>query len=214
MNDEPKKIGPLPYLKDISSLARDALLTIVVAVCIINPSSIKSFLKESGLSKLGVFGVTVELKEEKEKIAEAQEKITAQVVAATSTAPGAAPPEALNKPVDEEFKQAILVAERLAPQLLPTAGWIFLGRVNKEKIQWADGASATTTATWPVAPDDVLTVKDDVYVRAITNDKWHSKAPVTTVSKIGDKLKVVEIEYSSAKIGGFFVWAKVAIQSS
>jgi hypothetical protein len=205
-------MGAYAHLKDISSFLRDALLTVVIAICILNPSSIKTFLKESGLSKLGVFGVTVEVKEEKEKIAEAQEKISAKIVSAASPAPDEAPPEAMNKPVDPEFKQAILSAERVAPQILPTAGWVFLGRVNNSKSQWVDGASSTTTASWPIAQDSVVTVKDDVYVRAITNDKWHSSAPVATVSKVGDKLKVVELEYSSAKGGGFFVWAKVSFQ--
>lgn len=213
MSEEQKKGVSLSSLKDISTFARDVLLTIVVAVCIFNPSSIKSFLKESGLSKLGAFGVTVEVQEEKEKIAEAQQKVTARLMAATVAAPDEAPIEAQNQPVDPAFKQAILTAERVAPQILPTAGWVFLGRVNKGKTQWADGGSSTTTAIWPVAVEDVLTVKDDVYVRAITNDKWHSKAPVATVAKVGDKLKVVELEYSSAKIGGFYVWAKVALQT-
>jgi len=206
VSDVQQKIGLFSSLKDISSFLRDALLTLVVAICILNPSSIKNFLKESGLSKLGAFGVSVEVKEEKEKIAEAQ------VVASAPTAPDEAPLEALNKPVDQEFKQAILSAERVAPQILPTAGWVFLGRVNNNKNQWADGAPSTTTAVWPIKPDDVVTVKDDVYVRAITADKWHSSAPVATVSKVGDKLKVVELQYSSAKAGGFFVWAKVAFQ--
>jgi len=98
MSEELKIAGLFSYLKDISSFLRDVLLTIIVAICIINPSSIKTFLKDSGLSKLGVFGVTVEL-----------------------------------------------------------------------------------------------------------------SAPVVTV---GDKLKVVELDYSSAKGGGFFVWVKAAIQSS
>ncbi len=209
-----KKAGPLAYLKDISSFLRDVLLAVVVAICIFNPSSIKTFLIESGLSKLSVFGVTFELKEEKEKIAEAQQTITAKLVAAAPTAHDEAPPEALNKPVDQEFKQAVLNAERVAPQILPTAGWVFLGRVSRDKKQWADGVSSTTTASWPIAPDHVLTVKDDVYVRAITKDKWHSSAPVTTVSKVGDKLKVVELEYSSAQVGGYYVWAKVALKSS
>ena len=214
MSEELKIAGLFSYLKDISSFLRDVLLTIIVSICIINPSSIKTFLKDSGLSKLGVFGVTVEIQEEKEKIAEAQGKVTAQVVTFAPAVPDEAPLEALNKPVDEDFKQAILNAERVAPQILPTAGWVFLGRVNKDKTQWADGASSTTTATWPIRPDDVLTVKDDVYVRAITSDKWHSSAPVVTVAKVGDKLKVVELDYSSAKGGGFFVWVKAAIQSS
>jgi hypothetical protein len=210
MDDEQKKTGRLSYLKDILSLIRDGLIIVVVATCIIHPASIKTFLNDSGLSKLSIFGVTIELKEEKEKIANAQEKVNAKVV--TTAAPqGDPPPEALSKPVDPAFKAAILSAERVAPQILPSAGWVFLGRVNKDKTSWADGASSIVTASWPIKTDDKLTVKEDVYVRAITQDKYHSSAPVTTVAKIGDKLTVVELQYSSAKIGGYYVWAKVAI---
>lgn len=207
-----EKIGIFSYLKDISSFSRDAILTIIIAICIINPSSIKSFLKESGLSKLGIFGVTVELQEEKEKIEIAQNTISAKVLVPEFTVKDEAPLEALNRPVDQDFKQAILSAQRVAPQILPTAGWVFLGLVDNKKTQWTNNVSSTTNANWPVKPDDILTVRDDVYIRAITNDKWHSSAPVTTVSKVGDKLKVVELDFSSAKIGGFYVWAKVAIQ--
>lgn len=95
MSDEKKAAGPLAYLKDISSLLRDAIVTIIAAVRLIHPASIKTFLKEGGLSKLGVFGVTVELQEEKEKIAEAQKEVTTKIIAAASTAHDAAPPEAL-----------------------------------------------------------------------------------------------------------------------
>lgn len=212
MSEEKKATGLFAYLKDVSAFLRDVLLTVIVAICLIHPTSIRTFLKESGLSKLGAFGVTVELQEEKAKVAEAQKEVTSKVFAAAPTPPDEPPPEALNMPVDQDFKQAILTAERVAPQILPTAGWVFLGRVNKEKSQWAEGASATTTASWPVNPNDVITVKDDVYVRAITSEKWHSNAPVASVSKVGDKLTVVELQYSPAKIGGFYVWAKVALQ--
>lgn len=214
MSDSQKATGLFSNLKELSSFLRDASLTIVVVICLLQPSSIKTFLKESGLSKLNFFGFEVEIEKEEEKIATAQQKITAKVVSAASASQDEAPPEALNKPVDQDFKQAVIAAEKVAPQILPTSGWVFLGRVNKEKTQWADGGSSTTTASWPVVPDNVLTVRDDVYVRAITDDKWRSNAPVTTVAKIGDKLQVVELQYSSAKIGGFYVWAKVALQSN
>lgn len=213
MSEQQAKPNPLGQLKDVSALLRDTLLTVVVAICIFNPGSIKGFLKESGLSKLGVFGVIVEVSEEKEKVQEAQEKVTALNVPA-ATEPDSTPPEALNKPVDQEFKQAILTAERVAPQVLPTAGWVFLGRVNREKTQWDGNSSSTTTASWPVKADDVLTVKDDVYIRAITDDKVRSAAPIASIAKVGDRLRVVELQYSPARSGGFFVWAKVSIQTN
>lgn len=210
MTDQKQATWALSHVQDVSSLLRDVLLTTIIAVCLIHPASIKTFLKESGLSKLGVFGVSVELQEEKEKVAEAQKEVTKIARAA----PGEAPPEAMNRPVDQAFKQTILAAERVAPQILPTAGWVFLGRVDETKSRWLDGGSPTTTATWPVKPDAIITVKDDVYVRKITDDKWHSSAPVATVAKVGDQLKVVEVEFSPAKVGGFYVWAKVALQST
>ncbi len=213
MAEESKKASVFANLKDVSAFLRDALLTLVVAVCIFNPASIKAFLTESGLSKLGVFGVTVELKEEQEKIAQAQEKINAQMDVIASAEPDEAPPESRNQPVDQDFKQAVLTAQRIAPQILPSAGWVFLGRVTADKSQWIGGQSDTTTAQWPLRADDVITVKDDVYVRQLSKDTWHSRAPVASVAKVGDRLKVVELDYSSAKVGGYFVWAKVAIMT-
>jgi hypothetical protein len=209
-----ERIGAIGKFRETFSILRDVLLTAVFVFCLFNPGSIRTFLKESGLSKLGVFGVTVEVQEEREKIHEAQQRVTGRVVDASAAAIDETPVEALNRPVDQEFKQAVLAAEMLAPQVLPTAGWVFLGRVDSAKSRWEDGGSKTTTASWPIVPNETVTVKDDVYVRAIAQGKWHSSAPVATVAKVGDQLKVVEIEYSPAKIGGFFVWAKVAIQSS
>jgi hypothetical protein len=213
MSDE-QKPGLLSRLKDGSAFARDLLLTAIVAICVLHPASIKSFLLDSGLSKLSFFGVSFELKEEKEKVLAAQEKVNAQVLADGAHAPGEPPPEASNAPVDPAFKEAILSAERVAPQILPSAGWVFLGRVDREKTAWADGGSSTVTAAWPVRENDVLTVKDDVYIRALSDSGYHSAAPVTTVAKVGDRLTVVELQYSAARVGGFFVWAKVAIRSS
>jgi hypothetical protein len=214
MGDEERKIWSFSCLKDASSFLRDLLLTAVLAICLLNPSSIKKFLNESGLSKLGVFGITVEVKDEEAKFVAAQEKISAQVIASAPAAPDEVPVESFNKPVNREFKQTILEVARIAPQILPTAGWVFLGRVNNNKSQWEGGVSSTTTASWPISRNDVITVKDDVYIRAIISDKSYASAPIATISKIGDRLKVVDLQYSPAKAGGFFVWAKISFQSN
>ena len=213
MGEEGNKAGLLSGLKDVSALTRDALLTIVLAICILHPASIKNFLTNSGLSKLNVFGLSFELAEEKEKVQEAQQLVNAKVASATQGAPGEPPQEASNKPVDPAFKEAIANAERIAPQILPSAGWVFLGRVNASKSAWEEGGPSTVIAPWPIKPNDVLTVKDDVYVRALS-DKVHSAAPVVSVAKVGDRLSVVELDYSSARVGGYFVWAKVALRQA
>lgn len=207
-----KGAGTVALIKDISAIVRDLFLTLTLAICIIFPSTIKTFLTQSGLGKLSIFGVSVELREEKEKIAVAQKQVAEKIASVSASSNGETPVEAKNLPVDPEFKQAVLAAERVAPQVLPTAGWVFLGRVNNARTQWAEN-STITNATWPISLNDVLTVKDDVYIRAITEQKWHSSAPVTSVAKVGDQLKVVELDYSPAKAGGQFVWAKVAINS-
>lgn len=112
MCEEQKPKGILISLKDLSSFLRDAILTIVVVLCLFQPASIKTFLKESGLSKLNVFGIEVEIEQEEQKIADAQQKINAKVVSAHANMPDEAPPEALNKPVDQDFKRAVIANDR------------------------------------------------------------------------------------------------------
>jgi hypothetical protein len=214
MGSDGDKSVLFPRLREIIVFGRDCAVTIVIVACILRPTFIKEFLNESGLSELGIFGLSVKLKEVSEKVALAQDRVNEQASLQTTGLTGDSLPEAANSPVDPAFKITILNAGRLAPEILPSAGWVFLGRVNEEKNKWYDDVSITVTSSWPVQVTDTVTVKDDVYVRAITSDSRHSMARITTVAKVGDRLKVVALEYSHARSGGFFVWAKTALLSN
>lgn len=209
MSDTSSKISNAA--KELLSLSKDALIVGVAGTFLFYPSHIKHILQESGLSKLSAFGVSVELKEEEKKLAQAQTEVTSKNAAAAAGA-GDTPAEASNRPVDPDFLKTVQDVARTAPQLLPRSGWVFLGRVTEDKARWTEGGSVSTTAAWPVKPEDVVTVRSDVYVRADSNDKWRSSAPITSVAKVGDRLKVVQLDYSPARSGGLYAWAKVAIQ--
>jgi hypothetical protein len=211
MSDEKKRTGWTENFRNISGMFREIGLTLLLITCLFHPAIIKNFLTESGLSELGAFGFNVKLKEEKEKVELAQEIIN-ETVEATAIAVDSEPqPERTEATVDPNFKATIVSARRVAPDILPTSGWVYLGRVNEEKSKWFDKKSAKVIGPWPIEVGDTLTLRDDVYVREKTADTSKSQSRITSMVKVGDKLQVVEIDFSHAKNGGFFVWAKAAI---
>ena len=204
--ESPKKTEVFSNIKDISAAVRDIVLTAIFIICIFNPSTIKTFITSSGLSELSVFGIGLKVQTVQQNLSAALANTVEPEPVPNAAMPGEVPteelpPEALNAPVSQELKQAVIDAELIAPQLLPSAGWVFLGKVNEEKTAWVDGSSSTTTADWPVQPGSKLIVKDDVYIRQITSDNWHSSAPVVSVAKVGDTLTVSSLDYSHARAG-------------
>jgi len=214
--ESPKKTAVFSNIKDISAAVRDIVLTAIFIICIINPENIKTFITSSGLSELSIFGIGLKVQTVQQNLSVALAKTADQAPLPNTASPSEVPnvelpPEAMNTPVSQELKQAVMDAELVAPQLLPSAGWVFLGSVNEEQTAWDGGMSSTTTAEWPVQKGSKVIVKDDVYIRQITSDNWHSSAPVVSVAKVGDTLTVSALDYSRAGTGGYFVWAQVEI---
>jgi hypothetical protein len=61
----------------------------------------------------------------------------------------------------------------------------------------------------PLSPGAKLRVVDDTYLREDGPLNARSSAAILGVAKEGDALQVVDVDYSHAKGGGWFVWAKV-----
>jgi len=209
MHDKTAAGTPLGRLTELSSWVREALLTTVLIACLAYPAGIHWFISESGLSELTIFGIGFKTKEVQKNVNEGLEKVNAEV--ARSTQSGEPPPEARNVPVDPSFRETIKQAERVAPQLLPDAGWVYLGKVDPRKQAWVEGGARTVNATWPISEGARLTVKDDVYVREIGDEAFHSNERIVSVARIGEIITVVEIDYTPARGSGWFVWAKVGL---
>ncbi|HEY2345700.1 MAG TPA: hypothetical protein VGH80_07440 [Xanthomonadaceae bacterium] len=196
-------------LKDISAFAWNIFLLVVVGMCLWHPEYIKDFRTRSGITGItgpGGWGIQLE-----KDLSDAQLKATALAVTPPSPheSEEPVPVEARNVPVDPQLKALVVKAQQDAPQIVPTGGWVFLGEADSQRQKFVTTSSTTTDAKLPVAIGNVLTVEDDVYVRAPTADRWHSSAPVTSVFRKGQALTVVDVDYSSAKNGGLYVWAKV-----
>jgi len=202
-----KGIAGWPFKEFFSSI-REGAVTLVLLVCLFSPSCIKQFLDQSGIDELTIFGVGVKRQKAEDELKKAQAETTQDVV---SKADGP-PVEATTQPVSPELKQAVVKAEQIAPDLLPGSGWVFLGQADASRTSWVAG-SPTTIVKVPL--DALLgqdvTVRDDVYLRADGNAGARAKSPITSVVTVGSRLRVVELDYSRARSGGFFVWAKVSV---
>ena len=115
---------------------------------------------------------------------------------------------------DQAIKRSLVVQQQLttqfAPQLLEETGWIYVGKISEDKSSWLPGSPTTITKTeLPIEAGQVVTVRDDVYLRADGASNARASAPVQSVVKVGQRVEVLEVEFSHARSGGWFVWLKV-----
>jgi len=90
------------------------------------------------------------------------------------------------------------------------SGWIFLGKVDYRKGKWTDNNPSIERETPNIKTGDIIMLRDSTYLRGEPEGRWHTSGQVISVIQIGEKVKVIdEIDYSEAKDGGYFAWAKV-----
>jgi len=115
---------------------------------------------------------------------------------------------------DSSLRRSIAVQDsvlaKVAPGQVAQEGWIFAGRVNQARTAW-DARSARALAATPanVVPGRRLTTAGDVYLRNASQPLEHAQAPVLGVLGRGDTVQIVARDSSSARTGGWFLWAKV-----
>src|SRR5207247_10512357 len=115
---------------------------------------------------------------------------------------------------DKAIKHSLSVHQQIIEQIsaapAPSSGWIYLGKVTEEKNKWAPGSPKTVSAFNPLlASGAPLVITDDVYLRADGPSASRSSAPILGVLKAGQQVQASEVDYSHAKSGGWFIWAKV-----
>lgn len=204
--------GRFSGAREFVALVRDAALTLVLLVCLFHPSSIQWFLNQSHLDELSMFGVSIKANEAEDEVNNARGRLSAELAKLAREQPDAPPAEATRRPLDLVLSRALKVAERVAPEAVPSAGWVYLGHADGAMSRWLESDPVTTTAELPVRLDSTLTVKDDVYLRDVAASPPYSAAPVTGIARVGDKLEVVALAPADDGKGGRYLWAKVALR--
>ncbi len=106
------------------------------------------------------------------------------------------------------------IVQQVAPEIAASSGWLYLGRVSADKQNWVAGSPLTVRElSLQAARGTVLTIRDDTYLRADSAGNFHSSAPILSVLHVGERVELDSLDYSAARGGGWFVWAKVRLAS-
>jgi len=222
------------------ALIREVLIVVAIIMLVVFPPSIKSILDKAGIKSFAGFEFRDELKEsqletlntiaEVEMLQDSLEVLKDKLEEAISQADDSQTRENLENikyTIDATSQQAMSVDNNLKSSLIKQddllsrisqdtknlEGWAYLGKVNERKDKWENGQPETILSVkLPIATGTTLTFKTGTYLRS-DNQKQKSKAEVVSVVKSGEKVNVLEVEYSHAKGGGWFIWAKVRNQN-
>lgn len=177
----------------------------MLLICVFHPESIARFLDRSDLGKLSAFGISVERKASEIKLASALQTVN-EIPRADNK-----PLELETQPVNPAVLQSVVEASAISPDLVPSSGWVFLGRVKSNQREWEDTPVTTIErVALPIQSGSVVTITDDAYLRAdVPASEYKSSGKVISVARVGSKFEIERIEPKSAKIGGFYLWAKV-----
>jgi seryl-tRNA synthetase len=226
-------------LKDVVSALRDSVLFLLFLLLLFAPSTIKERLNAAGFTKgsIGGFeweaqiksaaaetktvGQTVDQASDNydkliERLSALEKQVTDPAVKATVKDLGDVAEVSRTdlKTADRALKRSLATQQQIVAQISPSSvadvGWIFLGKVTQDTSAWVGGRPQTvgSTSARP-APGTILTVRDDAYLRADGPSAARASAAILGVVKVGDTVEVIDIDYSHAKGGGWFVWAKV-----
>lgn len=226
-------------LKDVVTALRDSVVFLLFVLLLLTPETIRARLEAAGFKRGSIGGLeweaevkaaVQETKAVGEKIETAQDnydeivhrlgelearvtdpQLRADVRALEASAKSSATElSAANRAVRSSLVAQQALVSKVDPGSSERAGWIYLGKVDEQKTGWTSGSPETVTAArgLPVQ-GSMLSVVDDVYLRADGDALQRSSAPILGAIKRGAQVEVLELDYSHARGGGWFVWAKV-----
>lgn len=226
----------LENTKRITSLMREFFLVGVIILLVISPRTIKHILQNAGIQSIAGVEFRNDLEKTSndtkkailqiitlrdslnilqtklsQAIDQAGDVNTKKDLRAIQSTINATTEKADN--LDLSLKSSLSRQEQVIQQIDISAkletGWIFLGKVNESKLAWSEGHPETVeSAELPIQVNALLKIKTDTYLRADIK-KQKSKAKIISVVKEEEVVEVIEIDYSHAKGGGWFVWVKV-----
>jgi hypothetical protein len=239
MADEKKPVERLSaLLKDLVSTLRDGILVLLVVLLLIFPSTIKNRLIEAGFTRGNIAGLEWEGIEDTKKVGQAvsqadnnyQElidrlaQLEKQVIdpevkeSLNDLASEARITQATLNVADKTIKRSLsaqqAMAETSESRAITEGGWLYLGKVNESKDEWAPGSPVTIAPTSAALQTGTkVTVTDDAYWRGDSEPGKHASAPILSVAKVGTVISIDEIDYSHARSGGWFVWVRAHRES-
>jgi hypothetical protein len=226
-------------VKDVVSALRDSVLFLLFLLLLFSPTTIKERLAAAGFTKgsIGGFEWEAQIKsaaEQTKTVGQAVEqasdnygKLIERLNALEKQASDATVKDTLKNigneaeasraeltVADRALKRSLAEQQQIVAQISPSAvadsGWIFLGRATEDKTAWSPGSPQTVAPTTArPSAGTRLTMKDDAYLRGDGPSSARSSAPILGVAKVGQTVEVLDIDFSHAKAGGWFVWAKV-----
>lgn len=226
-------------LKDVVAALRDSVLFLLFLLLLFAPDTINSRLQAAGFTKGSIGGMewqaqvktaaeqtkSVGQSIEKantdydqliERLNELEGKVNDPKVKSEVKAIGTAAESSRNElaAADKVIKRSLATQQQVVAEIAPASvsdvGWIYLGKVDEGKSAWANGTPKTiSNVTLPITSGNRLTVTDDVYLRKDSDNAARSSAPIQGVAKVGESLEILNVDYSHARGGGWFVWAKV-----
>ena len=115
---------------------------------------------------------------------------------------------------DRTIKKSLATQQQVVSQMTSSkansAGWLFLGKVSQDKATWIAGSPQTINSIpLPINPGAKLTIRDDSYLRADGASNSRASSSIISVIKVGEVVDVDDVDFSHAKGGGWFTWAKV-----
>ena len=221
-------------LKNLVSTLRDAVFFILFLLLLLSPSTIKERLLAAGFTKGNIAGMDWEgLKQSAEetkaagevvskaddhydelisRLDEMEKSVKDQTIknSLTKLTVEAKASQAELQSADKAVKQSLstqqAMVEAVAPSGMSEHGWLFVGKVNDRKDQWAPGSPVAVGATSPtIAIGAKLTLREDTYWRG-ESPGLHADSPIRSVAKIGSEIVVDSVDYSPSKDSGWFVW--------
>lgn len=226
-------------LKDVVSALRDSVLFLLFLLLLFAPATIKERLVSAGFTKGSIVGLEWEAQVKSvadqtksvgqsveqanegyvkliERLNEVEKKITDPSIKSEVKSIGSVAEASRGElaSAGQTIKHSLAVQQQVIAEISPSSvantGWIFIGKVTEDKAAWATGAPQTVNPTIAPIPSGArLTIRDDVYLHADSSPSARSSAAILGTFKVGDSVEVIDVDYSHAKSGGWFVWAKV-----
>jgi len=226
-------------LKNLVAALRDTILFILFLLLLFSPSTVNNRLVSAGFTKGNIGGLewegqlkksTEETKTVGEAVSKADDNYQALIdrlaqleksvndpalkKSITSISADAKESQGQLAAADQAVKKSLStqqdIAEKISPSSVTAQGWLFLGKVSEDKSSWMPGSPATiANVDATLEKGEQLTIRDDAYLRADSKSGSRATAAIVSVTKVGNKVVVDQVDYSHAASGGWFVWVKV-----